>query len=302
MSTRVLREVRERLDAAGLVGSFVVRDLVTGEQVALDPTRRYAAASLVKVPLALAVLERVARGELDPARPVEVLPGTNGPADRAGAPGLGRFRHPATVAVDDLLYLAVALSDSAAADALFALVPPAEVARHLDDLGLGGIAVRHTLAPLVGTAVERLAPEDAHLAHRLATALGTPGGGHPVEQLDVGLASSAAAGALADLLQEVWRPTRVRPEVAARVRTLMGHNVLRQRLAPDFTSDAERWSSKTGTILNQRHEMGVVEHEDGGCLAVVALTESRVAAAAQPGAEAVMGDVARTLHDLLRAG
>ncbi len=51
--------------------------------------------------------------------------------------------------------------------------------------------------------------------------------------------------------------------MAARVRELMGDNLLRQRLAPDFSSDASRWSSKTGTLLNLRHEVGVVEHATG---------------------------------------
>jgi beta-lactamase class A len=45
----------------------------------------------------------------------------------------------------------------------------------------------------------------------------------------------------------------------------------------------------------------VVEHADGGLFAVAALTESRVPAAIQPAAEAVMAQVARALHDQLRA-
>jgi beta-lactamase class A len=75
---------------------------------------------------------------------------------------------------------------------------------------------------------------------------------------------------------------------------------VRHRLAPDFLSDSSRWSSKTGTLLNLRHEIGVVEHEDGDVLAVAALTESAVPAAVQPAAEAAMAHVARTLHDRLR--
>jgi beta-lactamase class A len=77
--------------------------------------------------------------------------------------------------------------------------------------------------------------------------------------------------------------------------------VIRHRLGPDFASDASKWSSKTGTLLNLRHEAGVVEHDDGTSYAVVALTESRVPAATQPAAEAQMSRVARALHDHLRA-
>jgi beta-lactamase class A len=46
--------------------------------------------------------------------------------------------------------------------------------------------------------------------------------------------------------------------------------------------------------------VGVVEHDDGRAFAVAALTESRVPAAIQPAAEAVIGRVARALHDHLR--
>lgn len=56
--------------------------------------------------------------------------------------------------------------------------------------------------------------------------------------------------------------------MAERVRDLLANNLLRHRLTPDFASDAARWSSKTGTLLNLRHEVGVVEHADGQAFAV----------------------------------
>ncbi|GAB3878186.1 hypothetical protein GCM10029964_028490 [Kibdelosporangium lantanae] len=88
--------------------------------------------------------------------------------------------------------------------------------------------------------------------------------------------------------------------MAGEVRGLLAHNLIRQRLAPEFSSDASKWSSKTGTVLNHRHEIGVVEHADGQRFAIAALTESRVAAAIQPEAEILMARVARALRDHLR--
>lgn len=300
-----VRRLRTRLHEAGLAGSFLVRDLRTGQQVAIEPQERYAVASLVKVPLAMAVLERVATGAIDPARRLRVGPGDPALVDRPGPPGTGRFRHPVDVAVEDLLYLAVSLSDSTAADALFGLVPPAEVGAYLAAVGVEGIEVRHPVGDLNATPAERLDATEGHLAHRLAIGTGTADGGHAVAQLDLTRASTATATALADLLEALWAPTGdspVRPEVARRVRSLLGLNVMRQRLATELASDAARWSSKTGTLLNERHEAGVVEHDDGGVLAVVALTRSRVPAVVQPVAEAEMAAVARGLHDVLRAG
>ncbi|MGK5532455.1 serine hydrolase [Streptomyces sp. URMC 129] len=283
----------------GLYGSFLVRDLGTGDELGIDPDIEFPVASLVKVPLALATLERVRLGELDGATVLDVPPGR---ITTPGPTGLSRFRHAARVAVDDLLYLSVCISDGVATDALFGLTPPSEVAAILHRLGVRGIAVRHLTQELTETPVERFDATDAHLAHALAIDAGTAGRGHRVPQLDVSRANTGTARAFVDLLQALWtEPSAIHPDVAARLRTLMGANVLRHRLAPDFASDASTWSSKTGTLLNLRHEVGVVEHADGQAYAVAVLTESRVAAAVQPAADALMGQVARRLRDRIRS-
>ncbi|TQJ20166.1 beta-lactamase class A [Micromonospora sp. A202] len=298
-ATAVVRNAQDLLDDAGLHGAFLVRNLDTGAEIGFETETPYPAASLVKVPLAVAVLERVARGELDPAAPVDVLPGR---ITTPGPTGLSRFRHPARIAVDDLLYLSIAASDGVASDALFDLTPPAAVAAELQRLRVDGIAVRHRVGELADTPAERLGSDDVHLAHSLAIGAVTPGQGHPVAQLDVTRANAGSARAFVDLLHALWRPSTILPTTADRVRALMGDNLHRQRLAPDFTSDASRWSSKTGTLLHLRHEVGVVDHADGQSYAVAALTASRVPAAAQPGSEATMAQVARSLHDYLRTG
>ncbi|WP_327706476.1 serine hydrolase [Streptomyces decoyicus] len=295
---RLTQELRGVLAGAGLSGSFLVRDLSTGEEIGIDPDIEFPVASLVKVPLAIAVLDRVHDGRIDGSAVIDVEPGR---IASPGPVGLSRFRHPARIAIDDLLYLSTALSDNAASDALFDLVPPTEVNRTLRDAGISGIAVRHRMRDLVETPAEQFDPGDVHLAHSLAIGSRTAGRGHPVPQLDVSRANSGSARAFVDLLEALWLSARFPPGVAAQVRSFMGQNVIRHRLAPDFSSDASKWSSKTGTLLNLRHETGVVEHDDGGTFAIAALTESMVPAATQPAAEAVMAQVARTLHDHLRA-
>ncbi|WP_181771243.1 serine hydrolase [Amycolatopsis pittospori] len=293
----LLLRLREELDDGGLRGSFLVRDLRTGYEVGIDPELEFPSASLVKIPLAAATLERIRRGELDGSAPIDVEPGR---ATAPGPTGLTRFRHPAKVAIDDLLYLTMAISDETAADSLFALTPPAEVTRMLRDWGVLGITARHPAGDLSDTPAERFDPTDVHLAHALAISAGTAGQGHPVPQLDITRASAGSARAYIGLLEALWKPSEIDESVAGRVRELMGLNLLRQRLSPDFVSDATKWSSKTGTVLNMRHEVGVVEHADGGVFAVAALTESRVSAAIQPEAEVLMARVARTLRDHLR--
>ncbi|OMI39348.1 serine hydrolase [Streptomyces sparsogenes] len=297
MTEALLRDLRGRLRDGGLRGYLLVRDLHTGEELGIDPDVPLPSASLVKVPLALATAERIRRGELDGATMLDVRPGgitTPGPT------GLSRFRHPARIAVDDLLYLSTCVSDNSAADALFDLTPPARVAGLLHELGLRGLTVRHTMRELGDTPAERFDATQAHLAHALAIDAGTSGRGHRLPQLDTTRANTGSARAWVELLQALWTPSKIHPDVAARLRGLMSQNVIRHRLAPDFSSDATTWSSKTGTLLNLRHEIGVVEHSDGQSFAIAALTESLVPAGTQPGADALMSQAARALRDHLR--
>lgn len=294
---RALRDAHQALEAAGLDGWFLVRDLRTGAEIGIAPQTSVPAASLVKLPLALAVLDHARTGTLDPG---EVLRFTPDPSAVPGPVGLGRFRHPASMSIEDAVYLAVALSDNTAADALLERVPPAEVTAWLVDHDVQGTTVRHRIGDLSDTPVEAM-PDDPRMALTLAARGGTAGRGHPVRQLDVSRTSATTAASLVDLLQLVWDPgERLDAGVAAHVRGLLGANVHRQRLWPDFASDDSTWSSKTGTVLNLRHEAGVVEHADGAAFAVVALTASRVPASVQPAAEAAAGHVARLLHDELR--
>ncbi|MFJ3383650.1 MULTISPECIES: serine hydrolase [unclassified Curtobacterium] len=293
---RFLAGVRQGLRAAGLRASVLVRDLDTGQEIALDADVQLPAASLTKLPIALAVLDRVEDGRLDGALTVTVPAGN--PTE--GTPGTGRFRHAAVIALDDLVSLALTISDNGAADALLDLVPPADVTADLDALHLTGIAVRHPFRDLSDTPLERFAPDEAHLAHTLAIRGSTPAHGHPVRQLDVARTNTGTARAWVDLLAAIWNERCVRPAVARRLREHLHGNVIRHRLAPDFASDASTWASKTGTLLNLRHEIGVVEHADGSRFAVAALSASEVAASTQPAAEAALGAAARELHDRLR--
>ncbi|MFV8126977.1 serine hydrolase [Streptomyces syringium] len=293
----LLSDLRRQLHDGGLYGCLLVRDLHTGDELGIEPDTPLPSASLVKVPLALATAERIRRGELDGATTLDVPPGR---ITTPGPTGLSRFRHPARIAIDDLLYLSTCLSDGTAADTLFDLTPPAQVADILHELGIRGITVRHTIHELSDTPAERLDATEAHLAHALAIDAGTSGRGHRVPQLDTTRANTGSARAWVELLQALWAPSKIHPAVAERVRDLLAHNVLRQRLAPDFSSDATTWSSKTGTLLNLRHEIGVVEHSDGQAYVIAVLTESAVPADSQPGAEALMAQVARTLRDHLR--
>ncbi|MFJ9818665.1 serine hydrolase [Streptomyces sp. NPDC101151] len=280
--------------ALGVRGSFLARHLDSGEQLGFDVDESVPLASVVKVPLALVVLDRIAAGELDPALPVTVDPAESS----VGPTGLAAFRHPATVAVGDLLMLMLSVSDNAAADALFDLVPVADVDARLAAWGCGGIRVRHRMNHMYECAAGA-AGNDFSLALELAVR-DERAGRHTIETLDPAHANLGSPSALVDLLQRVWADEIARPRATAELRRLMGLQVFTQRLASELRADTLRLSGKTGTFLHLRHEIGVVEAESGDRVAVAALTRSDRRAGLAPDIDLAIGIGARQAFEALR--
>jgi beta-lactamase class A len=284
------------LESAGLSGSLLVRHIGSGRELSLNPETPFPLASLAKLPLAAAALDAARRGELDLAHEVTI----DHRSRSRGGPGIARFKHPTTVAVEDLIRVAIEHSDNSAADAVFRLVPPSAVTAWLHRVGVNGIVIRHLIEDLYESLANQTSTHDAATVHSLVVAADQHGHPSPLPELDIERANSGTARGLADLLHSLWDGS-IDQEVATPVRHMLAGNLLRHRLAPDFSSDAASWSSKTGSFVHLRHEAGVVEHTDGETLIVVALTRSMIAAVDQPAAEQAMGQAARILHDELLA-
>lgn len=293
-----LLEVAEAIAAdwaeLGVRGSFLARHLDTGEHLGFDVDEPVPLASVVKVPLALVVLDRIAAGELDGARPVTVDPATAG----VGPTGLAAFRHPATVAVGDLVLLMLAVSDNAAADALFDLVPVADVDARLAAWGCSDIRVRHRIDHMYRCAAGA-AGNDFSLALELAIR-DDRSGRHTIETLDPAHANLGTAAALVTLLQRVWLDEIAHAGATAELRRLMGSQVFTHRLASELRADTLRVSGKTGTFLHLRHEIAVVEAESGDRVAMAALTRSDRRANLAPDIDLAIGTGARLAFEALR--
>ncbi|QHA08647.1 serine hydrolase [Streptomyces broussonetiae] len=280
--------------ALGMRGSFLAQNLDTGEQLGFDIKELMPLASVVKVPLALVVLDRIAAGELDPARPV-----TLDPAQRSVGPtGLAAFRYPVTVAVGDLLLSMLSVSDNAAADALLDLVPEADVDARLRAWGCGDLRMRHRMNHMYECAAGA-AGNDFSLALELAIRdEGTDR--HTIASLDPTRANVGSAAALLDLLRRVWCDEISVPAATAEVRRLMGLQVFTQRLASELRADTLRWSGKTGTFLHLRHEVGVVEAESGDRVAIAALTRAGRRAGVAADVDLAIGAAGRAAFEVLR--
>ena len=71
---RVAADIAQDWRRSGLAGGFVARHLDSGSELGFDVHRVLPLASVVKVPIALVVLDRIARGVLDPGCAVELDP------------------------------------------------------------------------------------------------------------------------------------------------------------------------------------------------------------------------------------
>ncbi|WP_433454867.1 serine hydrolase [Streptomyces sp. CA-142005] len=280
--------------ALGVRGSFLARHLDTGERLGFDVDEPMPLASVVKVPLALVVLDRIAAGELDPAHPVTVDPARSS----VGPTGLAAFRHPATVAVGDLLLLMLSVSDNAAADTLLDLVPATDVDERLRAWGCGEIRMRHRMNHMYECAAGA-AGNDFSLALELALR-DERAGRHTIETLDPAYANAGSAAALVELLRRVWGDEISVPTATAELRRLMGLQVFTHRLASELRADTLRWSGKTGSFLHLRHEIGVVEAESGDRVAVAALTRADRCAGLAPDVDLAIGAAGREAFEALR--
>jgi beta-lactamase class A len=292
---QVAHDILGRWQRLGLRGALLARNIDTGEQLGFAADEQFPLASVVKLPQALVLQDRIAQGSLDGAAPVSLDPATATP----GPTGAARFRHPARIAVDDLIYLTMAVSDNTAADALFALVPEDEVTAQLRAWGYEDIVIRHPMRALYD-AVARWSENDMRMALRMAAAATTSGGGHTLPVLDVSSGNVGTARALVALVGDIWTDTVSVPAATARVRELMSTPVTRHRLGAELCSDSVTVRSKTGTFLHARHEVGLVETGTGDRIAVAALTESSVPAEVQPEVDRAIGRAGRLAVEVLR--
>jgi len=290
-------DASRRIDAAfraiGLRGRLHAVDLASGHEVAVAADEPVVLASVFKVALVTALYRRHEAGELDVAEQVEVGGRT------AGATGVSAMQDPVRLSLRDLAYLAIAVSDNAAADVLFDAVGDAAVSALLDQLGLGATRIpqrcRDMTAALVADTgaegvddVQRRLAADPRLLGRLSVR-------------DPARTNAATARDMTVLLAALWEDRAAAPESCAAVRRLMRLQVWPHRLASGFPDDGWGVAGKTGTLPGIRNEIGVVELPDGTRVAVAVFTSADTAALSLPQADRLIGTTARIAVDALRA-
>ncbi|GAA3777589.1 serine hydrolase [Plantactinospora mayteni] len=290
----VAQSIAAQWQQVGATGHLLARNIDTGEELGFDVDAPVPLASVAKVPLALVVLDRIATGTLDPALPITIDPASKS----VGWTGVAAFRHPATLAVGDLVHQTLTVSDNASADALFDLVGIEVVDERLRGWGCPGIRVRHHMHRMY-ECTAGVAGDDFGLALELAIR-DDAAGQHSIETLNPAYANVGSAAALVELLERIWLDQISRPEATAELRRLMALQVFNQRLSSDLRADTVRVSGKTGTFLHLRHEIGMVTTESGDRIAIAALTRSHRRASIAHDIDLAIGAAARSAFESLR--
>nr|BCX01065.1 MAG: beta-lactamase [Bacteroidota bacterium] len=286
--------------AGGRVGVGVVH-IETGRRLALNGQERFPMASTYKVPIAIALLERVDRGELRledmvPVDTVDVSPGSGTLADL--------FQHPGVaLSVRNLLELMMLISDNTATDICLRLVGGPEALRErlrqwgvaegirvdrptkqliADWLGLGDrIRARDWSLTYFRTLQERLDPEERRLA---------------AARFDADERDTATPMAMAELLGRLFRGELLSPRSTALLLDILhrcrtGENRLKG-LLPAGTPVAH----KTGTIGGTLNDVGILTLPDGaGHVAIAVFIKSSDRDTASR--ERAIAEIARAVYD-----
>ena len=189
-----------------------------------------------------------------------------------GATGVAAMQDPVRLSLRDLAYLAIAVSDNAAADVVFDAVGDDAVAALLAALGLAAHAHpaalprhgRRAVADPARRASTRCRGCCSRTRGRLPrSARATPR-----------RTNASTARDMTALLAALWTDRAAAPASCAAVRRLMGLQVWPHRLASGFPDAALPGGRQDRHAARIRNEIGVVEHADGGRVAVAVFTRA----------------------------
>jgi beta-lactamase class A len=294
MNTQSIRaRIRAVFAGAGVAGWLHAADVHGSGQVDVAADEPVVLGSVFKVPLVVAYFRAVDEGRLDPGAPVTV------PTDHHHGPtGIAAKLDLVATPLRDLPYLALTISDNAAADALADRLGSAALDATLAALGLHHTWIGLRSRDLSARTSEDLGTSDPRL---IADMLADPSVVRRLRVLDPATSNRSTARDCSRLLTAIWRDEAASAESCGEIRRLLALQVWPHRLASGFPDGEARIAAKTGTLPTVRNEIGVVDFPDGGSYALAVFTRSASTAPALPRAEASIGLAARVAVDELRS-
>lgn len=245
-------------------GSLTAIDLASGASVGLRQDVPEALASVAKLPLTWALMTLHHEGALDGRTPLTLRP-----QDRTRGPvGASQLRDAITLSARDACYYAMALSDNAAADAVWDFIGATRLAQTLGRLQLTALHMRAPVRTSFRLLDEQVAREHLDDATLLTTAPAR------LAAIDPARVSSGTTRSLAQLLAGIHHRADLGSPPDQDVVGLLSHQLVRNRLASGFPATDVDVRGKTGTMLALHHEAGIVTYPDGHAYAVAILTRS----------------------------
>ncbi len=288
---------------SGSVGAAAIH-LESGRTASWNGGDRFPMASVYKIPIAVALLSRVERGEVDldsmvALRRADHRPGSGILADYFETPGV-------VLSLRNMLRLSLLISDNTATDiVLGAAGGPAAVTRRIGELGIGGIRVdRSTLQLLLAVdGAEGMVADDAYTREAFDRAVGAVPDGRRTEaayRAFIDVRDTSTPLAMAGLLASVWKGSAVGGEERAFLLDVMKESVNARRVRGMLPPGLEPPPHKTGTIwgggLHTVNDAGIVELPGGAGHVALALfiTRSRDE---MDDLEEVLAQISRTMID-----
>ncbi len=297
--------LQELFAAAGCDAFLHVCHVGGDHEVALDADALVVSASVFKVAVALELFARAARGELDPAERVRV-----DPRDFLRAPaGLSLFWDEVEVSLRDLAVSMITVSDALATDVLLKRVGIERVNELTRSLGLEQTvivsdvtAMFDSLARDVGfTRWDELAAHPWDTVDEATMAL-TLERMRRARACDPAQANRTTPREMTRLLRLIWLDEAAPPDACAAVRSLMGKQLQRERIARGFPDADVRFSGKTGSFGGAfRNEVGVVELPDGCRYALAIFTRAHALYERQRDIDDAIGTAAGRAVEALRS-
>ena len=284
--------IGQAFERAGVTGWLHAVDIDTGAEIGTGADEPVALASVAKLTILVALHRAADAGRLRLDDQV-----TLGADRTAGVAGLGAMRDEARLSLRDLALLMISISDNAAADALLERVGLDAVQRTVDDLGLTRTVITSSCRDQYDALIEDL----SRCGLTLAQALADPATLTRFQVLDPTNATTnrSTPRDVTRLLCCIWRDEAASVDGCNEMRRVLRLQACRHRLGGGFPTDDALVAGKTGTFLNLRSEVGVVELPDHRRFAVAVFTRGDDTALATARAEAAIGTSARLAVDQL---
>lgn len=250
--------------------AVAARDLVAGQRVSIGADRVFSSASLIKVPIMVAVLQQAESGRLPLSRqlPLDAVP-------RVGGSGvLTELADTDRLSVRDLLTLMIVISDNLATNLL------------IDAIGMDVVNESAAAAGLPDTRLRRTMMD--------------------LEACRVGLENHTTARDMTVLLEQIalGRGLFGNQESYVVARDALARQQLNDRLPGQLPVGAD-FAHKTGELAGIRHDAGYLSLDGRPVLVLTVLTEGFGTAAdpdsAGPVAADLVADIGRLVHRSLGA-